>query len=217
MTRNRTTSLPSLLLLLILLATALSASARGTDEAHYRVRRGDYLGRIADRLGVTINEIKRANSLSGDVIHPDQSLRISQPFRRKLAADIAWQHPGEQAHGGVLRGFGTENRDRVLMRRTGVDVHYTLGGGVVAPADGVVRYVGKQDGYGIIMILDHGCDYATVLGPFNPGSVTHEIGDVVLCGERLGRTAPPVEGNQPYLHVELRRKNEAIDPARLIR
>jgi septal ring factor EnvC (AmiA/AmiB activator) len=103
------------------------------------------------------------------------------------------------------------------MRRTGTDLHYALGGGIVAPADAVVRYVGEQDGYGIIMILEHGANYATVLGPFEPESVSREIGDVVLAGDRLGRTGAPVEGNQAYLHVELRRNNQAVDPARLIR
>ncbi|MBU1073308.1 M23 family metallopeptidase, partial [bacterium] len=59
--------------------------------------------------------------------------------------------------------------------------------------------------------------FATVLGPFSSDDVYVETGRIVLRGDGLGLTGAPAEGNQPYLHIELRRDNEAVDPARLLR
>ena len=81
----------------------------------------------------------------------------------------------------------------------------------------MVRYLGEQDGFGLLIIVDHGADYASVLAPLDPESVAVEMGEVVLGGTPLGRVGGPVEHDRPYLHVELRRKNKAVDPARLRR
>jgi len=42
----------------------------------YEVRPGDSLGRIASRQGCTVSELRSWNDLTGDVIHPGQTLRI---------------------------------------------------------------------------------------------------------------------------------------------
>lgn len=50
------------------------------DETTYRVRRGDTLGKIASRHGVTVAQLCRWNGLSGDsVIHPGQTVRLWPP------------------------------------------------------------------------------------------------------------------------------------------
>lgn len=44
--------------------------------AHHRVKKGENLGAIAHAHSVTVQSIKRANSLSSNLIHPGQELRI---------------------------------------------------------------------------------------------------------------------------------------------
>ena len=46
------------------------------DPIHYTVRSGDWLGRIADRFGVSVYELKAANGLSSNTIHPGDVLTI---------------------------------------------------------------------------------------------------------------------------------------------
>src|SRR5699024_2277682 len=46
------------------------------DKIYYRVKRGDYLGRIAARYGVSISKIKRWNRLRGSNIRIGQRLVI---------------------------------------------------------------------------------------------------------------------------------------------
>lgn len=51
------------------------AANRG-DPARYVVQRGDTLGTIAQRYSVSLNRLRRANAIDGDVIHPGAVLVI---------------------------------------------------------------------------------------------------------------------------------------------
>ncbi len=47
-----------------------------SDKIHYRVRPGDYLGKIAGRFGVSVRDIKRWNRIRGSMIRVGQRLII---------------------------------------------------------------------------------------------------------------------------------------------
>jgi len=53
-------------------AAAKAAAAR----KYYTVRRGDSLGRIAEKAGVSVKTLRRLNGIRGSIIHPGQKLRI---------------------------------------------------------------------------------------------------------------------------------------------
>ena len=103
------------------------------------------------------------------------------------------------------------------MPRTGTDVACALGSPVHCPAHGVIRHIGHMDGFGTLMIIEHGGGFSTVLAPFEPQSVVVEVGQALGRGSFLGRTGRPVEGNNPYLHVELRQNDKAVQPDRLLK
>ena len=50
----------------------------------YEVQRGDALFLIGKRFGVTVDQIKQANALSGDLIRAGQTLKIPPPTPRAL-------------------------------------------------------------------------------------------------------------------------------------
>jgi septal ring factor EnvC (AmiA/AmiB activator) len=91
---------------------------------------------------------------------------------------------------------------------------------VLAPADGWVLYKGAYLNYGQIVILDAGQDYTILLAGLATVDVTP--GQFVLMGTRLGtmgsrtigRTVATSAGAQrPTLYIEMRDKNQPIDPA----
>jgi len=51
-------------------------AANREDPARYVVQRGDTLGTIAQRYSVSLNRLRQANSIQGDVIHPGAVLEI---------------------------------------------------------------------------------------------------------------------------------------------
>jgi membrane-bound lytic murein transglycosylase D len=62
--------------LVIPVATARDAGTARTVRLTYRVRRGDTIERVADRFGVSIDEIKKWNRLSSDRLTPGRVLNI---------------------------------------------------------------------------------------------------------------------------------------------
>mgnify|MGYP001821461533 CR=1 FL=1 len=192
------------------------ATAAGSP-AVYKVRSGDNLSVIGARFGVTVNDLKKANGLSSDLLSIGQELTISKPFRRTGRKDVRWTRPSNKL-GRVLRPYGQYKKGSVLMPRTGVDLACPVGTKLVSPANGVVRHVGPMDGFGLLVIIEHGGGYATVFSPFDAGTVAVEVNQAVLPGDHLGRTGPPPEKDTPaYLHVELRKNDKAIKPDPLLR
>jgi membrane-bound lytic murein transglycosylase D len=79
---------------LVIPVTTAAASAR---PQRYAIRRGDTLVTVADRFGVSVDELRRWNHLSSSAVRPGTSLAVVEPV--KLA-------PGTHVHGrgGRRRG-----------------------------------------------------------------------------------------------------------------
>ena len=194
-------------------AIAFGAPAHARS-AIYTVRAGDNLTVIARRFGTTVADLQRDNALPSDLLRIGQKVAIVEPFARGAIREPRWERPARRL-GAVLRPFGPYKKGRVLMPRTGTDVACGVGEVVTAPAHGVVRFLGPMDGYGHLVILDHGGGWATVLGPLDPSALAVDMGTAVLAGDRLGRVDEPVEEGPAYLHVELRKDEKAVAPDRL--
>ena len=59
--------------------TAYLASADNNGTVHYTVRRNDTLIEIASTFGISVQELKRANNISGSRIYVGQKLKINKP------------------------------------------------------------------------------------------------------------------------------------------
>jgi septal ring factor EnvC (AmiA/AmiB activator) len=84
---------------------------------------------------------------------------------------------------------------------------------VVAPADGVVDYVGALKGWGVVVILRLGGGYHLVLAGMDESQA--QFGHTIRAGETLGRMA----GSSPQqdLYFEVRKNGAPVDPAVWIR
>lgn len=82
---------------------------------------------------------------------------------------------------------------------------------VTAPADGVVKFADTFRGFGRVVIMSHKNGYNTVMT--NLGDIDVVLEQEVLAGEPIGRMNP----DKPEMYLEVRRGNNAVDPARLFR
>lgn len=82
---------------------------------------------------------------------------------------------------------------------------------VMAPADGVVKFADSFRGFGRVVIMSHKNGYNTVMT--NLGNIDVALEQEVLAGEPIGRMNP----DKPEMYLEVRRGNNAVDPARLFR
>lgn len=90
-------------------AAAPTRTEDGREAIHYRVRSGDYLGRIAMRFGVRVSQIKTWNKLRSDRISAGDRLLIYLP---------ASQRARYERHAG---GSGDEPVNRTVAPPTGTN------------------------------------------------------------------------------------------------
>ena len=102
----------------------------------------------------------------------------------------------------------------------GIDIASTLGTPVLAAADGVVAVVGwDPHGYGHYVIVAHGGGWQTLYAHLQPGGTSgHELrlDTAVRRGEALGALGSSGASTGPYLHLEVWRDGERVDPAQVI-
>jgi septal ring factor EnvC (AmiA/AmiB activator) len=112
----------------------------------------------------------------------------------------------------IARDFGrvVDREFRTETFRSGVVFEAPEGLPVRAVAAGRVRYAGWFQGYGRLVILDHGSGYYTVSGHL--AEVRVAVGDPVASGAQIGSVGDSGSLAGPRLYFEIRRGAEALDP-----
>ncbi|HEY6803845.1 MAG TPA: M23 family metallopeptidase [Pyrinomonadaceae bacterium] len=93
---------------------------------------------------------------------------------------------------------------------TGQDIEAPMGATVVAGAKGQVSYAGWMNGYGQLVIVDHGGGLSTRYGHLSHIDV--QVGQQVSRGELLGKVGSTGRSTGPHLHYEVRINDEAVNP-----
>ena len=109
------------------------------------------------------------------------------------------------AHGKIVQRFGqisgTQNQGVILETRPDAQV--------ISPHDGWIVYAGPFRGYGLLLIIEHGEGYHSLLTGFS--KLDSVPGQWVLAGEPVGLMGAPKSG-RPRLYIELRHNGQPINP-----
>lgn len=92
----------------------------------------------------------------------------------------------------------------------GIDVSAPMGAPVVAPAAGVVTMVTRQNGYGLVMQLDHGNGIVTKYAHLSRVSVKQ--GQRVTRGQLVANVGNSGLSTGPHLHYEIHINGRVVDP-----
>jgi len=95
------------------------------------------------------------------------------------------------------------------LTRKGIVIETRVDAQVVAPHGGRVVFAGRFRGYGLLLIIDHGEGYHSLLAGMD--LIGNTIGHMVSAGEPVGVMGKP-KGQKPALYVELRRNGQPINP-----
>ena len=120
--------------------------------------------------------------------------------------------------GPITSAFG-DNRPSSPSRGTrfhqGVDISVAPGTPILAPADGVVSYIGREWDYGLMVCLDHGHGFSTAYGHLK--AIAVRTGDKVRMGQVIGTVGLSGNSTGPHLHYEVRIQGNPVNPFRYLR
>jgi murein DD-endopeptidase MepM/ murein hydrolase activator NlpD len=105
--------------------------------------------------------------------------------------------------GKIVADFGSTPGGKA---NKGIDYEVPAGSSVKAAEAGEVVYVGDLPGYGKVIAIKHGNEWATVYGHTSDVSVAK--GQVIAKGQDIAHVDPA--GNR--LHFEIRRRGKPVDP-----
>ena len=97
----------------------------------------------------------------------------------------------------------------------GTDFAAPTGTKVRATSDGVVSLVGKQSGYGNVIMLNHQGNFSTVYGHLSRFAKGLRRGQRVAQGDVIGYVGMTGLANGPHLHYEFKINGQQRDPLRV--
>jgi murein DD-endopeptidase MepM/ murein hydrolase activator NlpD len=139
----------------------------------------------------------------------EEDLRAYEAILRQRGyTPTVWPVDGtlEGGFGGRRNPFGGSGYEF----HSGQDIEALWGAPVIAGASGKVSFVGWQNGYGQLVIVDHGGGLSTRYGHLSHIDV--ELNQTVERAQLLGKVGSTGRSTGPHLHYEVRINDQAVDP-----
>lgn len=157
-------------------------------------------GQLQDLLGNLQNESAR---LARQSRAPEPSKGGATSLRRGL---------GWPAKGKLLARFGRQKHPQynVFVFNRGIEIAAVMGSPVLAVARGTVLFADWFEGFGQMLVLDHGGANFTVYGHNSGLKVAR--GDLVQAGQPIAAVGDSGPSRRPALYFEIRRQSKAVDP-----
>ncbi|MBX9730953.1 MAG: peptidoglycan DD-metalloendopeptidase family protein [Sphingomonas sp.] len=163
---------------------------------------------LMDQLGSQAETRAALESLPGPLPRPPRPGEVASPIDT-----ISWSRDAPPyrlpVDGKVVTGLGEISDAGVRSR--GLTIETASAAQVIAPAAGRIVFARRFRDYGMVVIIDHGGGWTSLIA--NLGSVSVAVGDRVGQGMPIGRT---MSGDAPRVTIELRRKDRAIDMTGLL-
>ena len=93
---------------------------------------------------------------------------------------------------------------------SGIDLAASKSSDVFTSAAGIVTYAGRMNGYGNIVIIDHGKNISTCYAHLQKIAVRK--GNYILLGEKIGIQGNTGNSSGDHLHYEIRLSNKPVNP-----
>lgn len=197
------------------------------DDINFQdFREGDRIALIFEDYRFKDKSIYSKNLLAAEVQHKGQVL---QRVRFSLAdGTVRYLKPttGLEAlqrtafnrrplqGGRVSSGFGFRSHPIIGKWRLhkGTDFAAPEGTPIYATGDGVVKFIGRQTGYGKVIELSHESSITTLYGHMSAFKQGLEAGSTVQRGQVIGYVGSTGRSTGNHVHYEFRQNNEALNP-----
>lgn len=117
-----------------------------------------------------------------------------------------------QSKGRISSYFGYRFHPILRKRKyhSGIDIAAPQGLSILAADSGVVAFAGWNNGYGKMVILDHGSGFSTVYGHCSILQVNQ--GQTITKGQTIAQVGSTGLSTGPHLHFEVRKNGVPVNP-----
>lgn len=193
-----------------------SRSASGSADRE--AERALALAEQARDLTSLMGELDKAGRLRAQLAAlPGPVLRPVQPQANAVAPMAEGPSPAVNAPapyqlpvaGRLLTGFGNGAAGQAESR--GISIAARAGALAVVPGAGRIAFAGPYQGYGVIVIIEHGGGWTSLVTGLAVLNV--RVGQTVIAGAPLGQAGP----GRPVLALELRKDGTPLNPLDFLR
>jgi murein DD-endopeptidase MepM/ murein hydrolase activator NlpD len=158
----------------------------------------------------------KLSSLETEASRQEQSLRELQEYfddQRSLLASTPSIWP---TRGWVTSDFGTRIDPYTAERKMhqGMDIATPHGQPIFTPSDGTVVFAGAENGYGKVLVVDHGYGVKTRYAHLSEIHV--RLGQRVNRGDKVAAVGNTGRSTGPHLHYEVRVNGIPENPRKFI-
>jgi murein DD-endopeptidase MepM/ murein hydrolase activator NlpD len=156
------------------------------------------------QLGLDLDSQESQLEVLEDIVMNENLQREVQPSGRPILKGWLSSYYGMRTH--PLSGKKEMHK--------GMDFAGKMGGEVIAVAKGVVTYVGKQYGYGLIIDIAHGNGFTTRYA--HNSRILVSVGDTVEKGFRIAEIGSSGRSTGPHVHFEVLKNGKQVNPVKFI-
>jgi murein DD-endopeptidase MepM/ murein hydrolase activator NlpD len=156
------------------------------------------------------------DALAGTAMKQESSLRELEEYFEDQRSVLASTPSLWPTRGWVTSDFGVRldpyTAERTMHR--GLDIATPSGQAVATPSDGTVVFAGTENGYGKVLVIDHGYGVKTRYGHLS--EIFVKLGDRVKRGARVAAVGNTGRSTGPHLHYEVRVNGIPENPRKFI-
>lgn|GEM_PF-2831495 len=173
-------------------------------------------------FGLAIVRSVPASAQQPDVLKPESGSAIGRADGQSKIEKIDGETVGPASttvpslwplQGRLTDSFGNRRnpfRRRLLEFHSGQDIAAPKGTPVSVTADGTVIFAGSKNGYGRVVIVDHGNNISSLYGHLSMVETT--VGTSIRRGEQIGLVGATGRATGCHLHYEIRVGQQPVNP-----
>lgn len=198
------------------IASEMAEAFSGDIDFHRDLRRGDHFSVVYEALYFDGQLIKTGRLMAAEFFNQDKAHRALY-FKDAQGREGYYTPDGQSMKRAFLKspmpftrissGFSNARYHPVLKEwraHKGIDYAAPSGTPVRAIADSVVNFVGKQGGYGNLVVLNHQGAYSSAYGHLSGFGKGVKRGARVSQGQIIGYVGATGLATGPHLHYEFR-------------
>jgi murein DD-endopeptidase MepM/ murein hydrolase activator NlpD len=159
---------------------------------------------------------KSLENLETEIALTSRSQAELNKFLKEQKSILACTPSIRPTEGWISSGFGYRISPFTNQREfhKGLDIATSIGTPIIAPADGLVAFAGREGNFGKIIAINHGYDLLTRYAHLHKFHV--KKGQFVKRGQLIGEVGNTGRCTGPHLHYEVLLNGVPVNPLRYI-